>query len=251
MEEYQDIINNFFENNFDEKFYCSQFLEEENEELARNILKLLDAKKGSHILDWCGGWGRISIYFARDGYKVTILDKMQDRLLRAKEMFKMENLPLTTICTDCRNTPENLNVDYAVCVFCSIGFFNDDDQIKAFKSLYNSLKNGGKFILDCLNLFYLVDKEFEDTKMKRRDGKINIQRNEFDFTNNILHSYYKIVNEKWKVEEESELYQILYTPKDIISLLIKAGFKIENIYGNYKGEPITFKSPQIVVLSSK
>lgn len=251
MEEYQNIIYNFFENNFDEKFYCSQYSEEENEELAEDVLKLLEAKKGSHILDWCGGWGRISIYFARNGYKVTILDIMQDRLLRAKEMFKMEHLPLTTICTDCRNTPADSDVDYATCLFCSVGFFDDEEQIKAFKSLYNSLKKGGKFILDCLNLFYLVNKKFEDTKMKRKDGKINIQRNEFDFSNNILHSYYKIVNEKWKVEEEIEFYQRLYTPKDIVYLLSASGFKIENIYGNYKGEPISFASQQIVVVCYK
>lgn len=251
LENYQDVIYNFFETNFDEKFYCSQYSEEENKKLAEDVIRLLDLKKSSHILDWCGGWGRISIHFARKGYKVTILDIMQDRLFRAKEMFKQENLPLTTICADCRNTPQDLNVDCAVCLFCSVGFFDDEEQIKSFKSLYNSLKKGGKFILDCLNLFFLADKKFEDTKMKRKDGKINIQRNKFDFSKNILHSYYKIVDEKWKVEEESEFYQRLYTPMDIASLISAAGFKIENIYGNYNGEPISFSSPQIVVVCSK
>ena len=251
LENYRDIINNFFDTSFDEKFYCSQYSEEENKKLAEDIIKLLDIRRGNHILDWCGGWGRISIHFARKGYKVTILDIMQDRLLRAKEIFKQEHLPLTTICADCRKTPSGINADYAVCLFCSVGFFNDREQINSFKSLYGALKKSGKFILDCLNLFFLADKKFEDTKMKRKDGKINIQRNEFDFYGNILHSYYKIVNEKWKVEEETEFYQRLYTPRDITSLLAAAGFKIESIYGNYDGEPISFISPQIVVVASK
>ncbi len=251
LENYQDIIDNFFDTNFDEKFYCSQYSEEENNKLAEDIIKLVNIEKESHILDWCGGWGRISIHFARKGYKVTILDNKQDRLLRAKEIFKQEHLPLTTICMDCRKTPSGINADYAVCLFCSVGFFDDEEQIKAFKSLYNSIKNNGKFILDCLNLFFLADKKFEDTKMKRKDGKINIQKNEFDFSQNILHSYYKIVNEKWKIEDECEFYQRLYTPRDIISLLTAAGFKIENIYGNYEGEPISFTSPQIVVVAGK
>jgi len=245
------ILINFFETYFDEKFFCSQFTEEDNQKLAEDVIKLLDAKKGSHILDWCGGWGRISIHFARMGYKVTILDIMQDRLLRAKEIFKNENLPLTTICTDCRDTPADLNVDYATCLFCSVGFFEDNEQIKAFKSLFNTLKNGGKFIFDCLNLFFLADKKFEETKMKRRDGKINVQRNNFDFSTNILHSYFRIVDEKYSIEQESEFYQKLYTPKDLCYLLKAAGFKIENIYGSYDAEPISFRSPQIVVVARK
>lgn len=251
LENYQNVIIHFFETNFDEKFYTSQYSEEENNKLAEDVIRLLDLKKGSHILDWCGGWGRISIHFAKKGYKVTILDIMQDRLLRAKEIFQKENLPLITIYSDCRNTPRDLNVDCATCLFCSVGFFDDNEQIKAFKSLYSSLKKGGKFILDCLNLFFLVDKNFENTRMRRKDGKINIQINEFDFSKNILHSYYKIVDEKYKIEEENEFYQRLYTPADITSLLSTAGFKIENIYGNYDGEPISFKSPQIVVVCNK
>lgn len=247
----EEVLLNFFKTYFDEKFFCSQYSEEENQNLAESIIKLLNPKKGSTILDWCGGWGRISIYFAKMGYKVTILDIMPDRLERAKKIFSNEKLYLETICTDCRNTPSDKKYDYATCVFCSVGFFEDNEQIKAFKSLYNSLKKNGKFILDCLNLFFLVDKNFEDTRMKRKDGKINIQRNEFDFSTNLLHSYYKIVNEKWEIEDESEFFQFLYTPKDLCTLLKSAGFKIENIYGNYKGDPISFKSSQIVIIAKK
>ncbi|HPD18503.1 MAG: class I SAM-dependent methyltransferase [Candidatus Goldbacteria bacterium] len=251
LDDCREVIKKFFETNFDEKFYCSQYSEEENKKLAKDVIRLLDVKKGSSILDWCGGWGRISIHFAREGFKVTILDIMQDRLLHAKEIFTRENLPLTTVCVDCRNTPTDVKYDFATCMFCSVGFFDDDEQIKAFKSLYDSLNKNGRFILDCLNLFFLADKKFEDTKMKRKDGKTNVQINEFDFVRNVLHSRYKIVNEKWEVEEESEFFQRLYTPRDIVSLLSAAGFKIENIYGNYNGDPISFSSPQIVVVCSK
>jgi len=51
-------LKDFFRSGFYEKYWGWKFTEDDSEQLAQNSLKLLGASKG-HILDWCGGWGRV------------------------------------------------------------------------------------------------------------------------------------------------------------------------------------------------
>ncbi len=141
--EKESWLKDFFTSGFYETYWGWNFTDEDARKLAEDSLKILNASEG-HILDWLGGWGRVSVHFARKGFEVTILDFVPEYLDKAKEIFGKENLKVNLVLADCRKTPSNIQADYATCLFNSVGFFNDTEQIRAFKSLYRALKSDGK-----------------------------------------------------------------------------------------------------------
>ena len=243
-------LKGFFESGFYEKYWGWKYTADETRQLAEDALKLLGAQSG-HILDWCGGWGRVSIYFAQKGLKVTILDFMVEYLKRAEEIFDQNKLDVTLVPADCRVTPSWIQADYAACTFCSIGFYNDREQIDAFRSLYGALKYGGKFIVDCMNRDYMARLLKPVGEEKRRDGYIFRQNNDFDKTDGILHSSMEIRDAKGALEAEHEFHQRIYRPEELRALLVSSGFRVDEIYGDYSGNPVSDKIPQIVAVASK
>ena len=248
--ENESWLEDFFISGFYERYWGWKFTEDDARKLAEDCIRLLDASKG-HILDWCGGWGRVSIHFARKGFEVTILDFVPEYLNRAKEIFEKDNLKVDLVLADCRKTPSNIQADYMTCLFNSVGFFNDQEQIRAFRSLYGALKPKSKAIVDCMNLFYLVNWIKPTNETEREDGYIFRQKNDFDSSTNVLHSLFEIINEKGEIEEGKEFYQRLYTPMDLKNILELSGFKVDVMYGNYDMEKISFDTPKIVAVITK
>lgn len=212
------------------------------------MLKLLDAKQG-HILDWCGGWGRHAVYFAEKGFQVTILDFIGRYLEIAKKRFRERGLTLSTIEVDCRDTPSEIQADFATCLFNSIGFLETLQQLQAFKSLDGAMKPEGKIIIDCMNLF-AIPRFVKTTERTREDGYIFRSQKKFDFRENIEHMVFEIISPTGELRRK-EFSQVHYSPHDLVELVTKAGFKLDNIYGSFDGDPISFDSPKIVLVAHK
>lgn len=243
-------LKSFFNSGFYEKYWGWELEKEDPAQIAESVLKLLDAESG-HILDWCGGWGRISLHFAKRGFKVSILDFTPEYLYRARESFKQNGLALDTIFADCRETPPHIQADYAVCLFNSLGFMDDKEQVKALVSLNQALKPGARVVMDVMNLLFLAPYIKRPFEAKRPDGCISRQTNGFDFITNTMHSYFEIIDDWGNVRDRKEFYQRLYTPADLKALLEAAGFKVDNIFGGFNKEKITFDTPKLVIVARK
>jgi ubiquinone/menaquinone biosynthesis C-methylase UbiE len=240
----------FFQSGFYETFWGWEFSEEEARETAEKSLELLGAKNG-HILDWCGGWGRISLYLAQKGFKITILDFVAEYLARARNIFKSNGLEVTTVKADCRKTPKNIRADYALCAFNSIGFLSDAEQLKAFKSLFRALKTKGKVIIDCINQLFIAKYFSKATESKRPDGISCLKQNSFDLLKGILYSDLELANAEGKVIDKKQFAQRIYTPMELKSMLESAGFKVLDMYGSFEGDDLAFDLPQIVAVAEK
>ena len=122
---------------------------------------------------------------------------------------------------------------------------------RVLKNLYRALKSDGEAIVDCINLFYLVNWIKPTNETEREDGYIFRQNNDFDFSTNTLHSHFEIINNKGKVDQRREFYQRLYAPMDLEKILRLSGFEVEAMYGSYDQQNISFETPKIVALISK
>lgn len=244
------LLIDFFQSGFYEDFWGWEFDEKESREIAEKLIILLEAREG-HILDWCGGWGRISIFLAKKGFKITILDFVKEYLDKAKNNFHKHQLDVITINKDCRNTPENIQADNAMCTFNSIGFLPDDEQIKAFKSLYRALKKNGKFIVDCINQLFIARYFSEVMEKKRPDGVRCLKKHNFDLHTSILYTGFQLISNKGDIITDRQISQRIYTPLELKKMLEQAGFKVRKMYGNYEADDVSFDLPQIITIAEK
>ena len=245
-----DWLREFFESGFYEKYWLWKYSPADDRRLADDCMRLLGAERGK-ILDWCGGWGRVSLYFAQRGLKVTILDFIEEYLERAEKIFVNNGLDIVLVHADCRETPAWIQADYASSTFCSIGFYNDREQVDAFRSLYGALKYGGKFIVDCMNREFLERSLRPIGEEKREDGYRFRQNNDFDKAGGILHSSLEIRDRKGRIEAAHEFHQRIYRPDELRALLESSGFRVDEIYGDYSGNAVSGDRPQIVAVATK
>ncbi len=142
-----------------------------------NIIKYLNIKKGSKILDLACGIGRHSIYLEKIGFKVVGTDKSLNNINKAKAN---QNQSLSFLQMEMIEDTNN-RYDGIFNLFTSFGYVNHDYNLKTIKNIERQLKDDGVIVVDFMNTLFvknnLVIKEtkvIDDLifKIKRRcDGK--------------------------------------------------------------------------------
>ncbi|MBO4320466.1 MAG: class I SAM-dependent methyltransferase, partial [Treponema sp.] len=122
--------------------------------IAQAVCSLAGIKAGSSVLDVCCGPGRISVELALLGMNVTGVDITQPFLDAAQESASDENVRIKTLNQDMRTfkSPDGILYDAAVNLYNSFGYCDSiDDDRKILTSVFNSLKDGGTFIIECIS----------------------------------------------------------------------------------------------------
>lgn len=215
-------------------------------------MKLLNPTPGSHILDWCGGKGRHSIPLAQKGFVVTLLDFAPNHIKATQEAAELAGVKLNLICADFRETPASLQADFAINLFTSgIGYLTEEDDINALKSLHTALKPGALFLLDTMNLFWLV-KNYQPTGgYVSEDGTQRaVEQREFDFWTN-RNAFQTLYWEKSGKEARHQLDLRIYSATELASVLRQAGFEPLKLYGGFDGHPFSFDTQRLIVISER
>lgn len=222
------------------------------EQEVNGVLKLLNPPPDSHILDWCGGYGRHSVIFAQRGFKVTLLDFTPSHIQMAEQAAKATGVELSLIQADFRQTPPSIQADFAVNLFTSgIGYLTEQDDLLALQSLHAALKPEALFLLDTMNLFWLV-KNYQPKggDMSEDRTKRLVEQREFDFWRNRNISqilYWK----KGGEEVEQRLEHRIYSAAELMSVLRQAGFEPLELYGGFDGQPFGFDSRRLIIISKR
>lgn len=120
------------------------------------IEDVLSLHQGASVLDLCCGIGRHSIELAKRGYGVTGVDLSKEYLKRARERAKEERVKVKFVQKDMREVDFSQEFDGAINMLMSFGFFGEDDNIRVIEGVQNSLKKGGKFLIELMNRDWLV-----------------------------------------------------------------------------------------------
>ena len=142
-----------------------------------NIIKYLNIKKGSKILDLACGIGRHSIYLEKIGFKVVVTDKSLNNINKAKAN---QNQSLSFLQMEMIEDTNN-RYDGIFNLFTSFGYVNHDYNLKTIKNIERQLKDDGIIVVDFMNtLFVKNNLVIEETKViddlifeikRRSDGK--------------------------------------------------------------------------------
>ena len=165
---------------FDSDYYHILYKHRDYDEARNfidNIIKYLDVKKGSKILDLACGIGRHSIYLEKIGFKVVGADNSPNNIKKAKAK---QNRSLSFIQMEMIDNT-NYKYDCIFNLFTSFGYVNHDYNLKTIKNIERQLKDNGTVVVDFMNtLFVKNNLVIEETKVidnlsfkikRRSDGK--------------------------------------------------------------------------------
>lgn len=240
----------WFKDWFNSSYYHQLYFNRDEKEAAAFIDKLiayLQPPPASSMLDVACGKGRHSIHLAEKGFDVTGIDISEDSIKEAL-LHKKENLHF--FLHDMR-LPFYINYfDYAFNFFTSFGYFNSRrEHDNAIRTIAQSVKPGGYFVMDYLNVHYSEDHlvhQFE----KEIDGVNYFITKWFDEA----HFYKKI-----QVEDEALETPLIYTEKvakfslgDFTEMFAYQGLQIQDVFGDYNfGGYDVRRSPRLIMIAKK
>jgi len=121
----------------------------EAQQFMDNLLAYLHPKPHEKILDLACGKGRHSVYLNKKGFDVTGIDLSEHSIAYAKQF---ENKRLHFVVHDMREVYEPESFDFIFNLFTSFGYFdNETENVVALVAVLQSLKYGGKLVIDFMN----------------------------------------------------------------------------------------------------
>jgi SAM-dependent methyltransferase len=214
-----------------------------------NIIKLLDIRENSRILDLCCGPGRHTLEFARQGFTISGVDRTLPYLRKAKNRAQKEHLDIEFIQSDMRSFKCLDSFDVVLNLFTSFGYFGDagDDQV-VVENIYESLKPGGKLLMEMMGKEVLA-RIFRERDWQEVDGHLILEERKLSQNWGWIESRWILFKENKRVEQT--ISHRLYSAAELSTLLTKVGFSNIQIYGDYEGSEYDHQAKRLVVMAQK
>jgi len=240
----------WFKDWFNSPYYHHLYFKRDEKEAAKFIDQLiidLHPVPGALMLDVACGKGRHAIHLAEKGFDVTGIDLSEDSI---KEALLQQTDNLHFYLHDMR-LPFNINYfDFAFNFFTSFGYFaTRREHDNAIRTIAQSLKETGCFVLDYLNVLYTEDHLIHQSD-KEIDGVNYYITKWFDET----HFYKKIVVEDAALPEPQTYQEKVakFSLGDFTEMFAHQGLQIKEIYGDYNfGIYDVKKSPRLIMIARK
>jgi SAM-dependent methyltransferase len=241
--------NEWFRVWFASPYYDLLYENRNNEEAAKLIDKLtshLQIPEHSFILDAACGKGRHSIALAAKGFDVTGIDLCPVAITEAK---KFETDHLHFYVHDIR-LPFYINYfNYAFNFFTSFGYFRTmREHNDAMRTIAQSLKLNGIFVIDYLNVFVADENLMRKERKEINDVVFDIERWSDD-----KHFYKRIhVEDKEKNVNEIFIEQVeKFSLAGFTDMLSFQGLQVDQVFGDYDLNDYDEKKSQRLIIAAK
>lgn len=221
----------WFDEWFNTIYYHILYKHRDYEEAASFLDHLIDYFKmpsNSKVLDLACGKGRHSIYLNEKGFDVTGVDLSEENI---KFASTKQNDSLRFAVHDMRNVFAKEEFDYVFNLFTSFGYFDSkEENLNVIDATIQSLKPGGKFLLDFLNPYVVVNNLVHEEDKTIENIHFNITRkyteNEFIVKNILVddHGQHYEFQEKVKAIRRT----------DFLAYFEKINLKVIDIFGDYQ-----------------
>ncbi|MEO5648966.1 MAG: class I SAM-dependent methyltransferase [Ginsengibacter sp.] len=231
--------------------YYQQLYSKRNDDEAADFMDKLMAHlqppADSFMLDIACGRGRHSKHMASKGFDVTGIDICEDSISDAMEE-EGENLHF--FVHDMR-LPFWINYfNYAFNFFTSFGYFKTRrEHDNAIRTIAQSLKNNGVFVIDYLNVHYSEDHLVHQSE-KEISGVNYYITKWFDEN----HFYKKIIIEDKLLEAPLEYLEKVakFSLGDFTEMLAYHHMQVQEVFGDYNFGPYHVKnSPRMIIIAKK
>jgi SAM-dependent methyltransferase len=193
---------------------------EQTEHELEFLARVIPRASFPRVADLCGGSGRHARGLARRGHRVTGIDGNPAAVARASAAWDAERAgapgSLTFVTADASRFREAAPgpFDAVVCLWASFGFFDAAGNRGLLRAIRESLRPGGRFIVDLYHCDFFIDKEGERTHDRAgrrvvetksiRNGRLTVTLDYDDGTRDRFH---------WE----------LFTPQSLVDAAAEAG----------------------------
>jgi ubiquinone/menaquinone biosynthesis C-methylase UbiE len=233
----KDWWRGFFEPIVGEIMFASKA--ELSEIEVREVVKRTKAKPPLKVLDLACGTGRHSLVFAQLGFEVSGLDYSKPFLKTARTRARAAGLKIPFIHGEMRNLAVHFAANefgLVVSLYNSFGYFDRRrDDTKVLSEVYRVLAPGGAFVVNTLNRDGVLKRLAAPISMGREPMKkvFVIDAVEYDRRARQTRATWTIIDarkRRAKVVRKS-FRQNVYSNAELKSLLRRAGFRIESVWG--------------------
>lgn len=244
-------LREWYKDWFNSPYYDLLYYKRNEQEAAAFIqllINYLNPTKGCFMLDVACGKGRHSRVLEQMGFDVTGIDISESAIVEAK---KTESEQLHFFCHDMR-LPFYINYfDYAFNFFTSFGYFHTErEHNSAIRTIAQSLKNQGIFVIDYLNVHYAEDHLVKSETTVLDSTSFHITR-----WHDASHFFKQIQIEKPGRHDLKHLYTekvSKFSMGDFTDMLAYQDMQVQEVFGDYHlGNYDVKKSPRMIIIAKK
>ena len=239
----------WFDEWFDSIYYHILYQHRDLAEAANFIDKIvahLDIQKGDKILDLACGKGRHSINLSKQGFDVTGVDLSIQNI----ELTKQHESDLLHFeVHDMREVYQPNAFDYILNLFTSFGYLDTKEaNLEVIRTTVESLRPGGKFLLDFLNPYVVINGLVENEKITIDNVKFNIRREYTDDEYLVKHI---------DIDDHGQHYCFYEKVKAIrrvefLEYFERTNLQVLDVFGDYELSPYQMdKSQRLIFLVEK
>ncbi len=241
----------WFESWFDSPYYPVLYKHRNHREaelFIDNLIKYLHPADNSRFLDLACGSGRHALYLNKKGYNVTGIDLSPENIACASKLAASSNENIEFCLKDMRKIVWEEQFDYVVNLFTSFGYFeNDKDDYATIDVVSKTLKPGGIFVLDFMNVQKVI---------------ANLVAHEVKIIDNIKFEISKKIENHFIVKDirffdEGKMYHFqervkALTLNDFENYFAASKLKIIDLRGNYKLDKFNEETSQrLIIIAQK
>lgn len=212
------------------------------------IIELLGVS-GGRVVDLCCGAGRHAVEFARRGYEVIGVDLTKHFLETAAKAARDAEVEVELAHADVRDYRCDPPADFALNLWTSFGYFERDaDNLAVLRSAYDSLRAGGRFVLQTRAVETLAATLTRRTWWER-DGRLFLEERE------VIDGWRRLKG-RWIVVDQQGRRDFpysgsLYSSDTITRMLKSVGFRSVDLYGDLAGGPFDMCARHLVAISNR
>jgi len=221
-------------------------------------------RAGGNVLELASGTGRVLIPIARAGTEIVGLERSRIMMDRCREKLAAETEEarsrVALVEGDMRDFAVGARFTLAIIPFRAMQhLLSIEDQLSGLDCIRRHLVRGGRLVFDVFNpdfgrLSAPSGEEFEDTPDTRlpngshfrRTGRV-VRVHRVEQINEVELIYY-VTPADGEMERRVHAFPMRwYLRHELEHLLARAGFVVDEIYGNFDRSRLTDASPEMVV----
>ena len=191
-------------------------------------------------MDLACGRGRHSRFIHARGFDVTGLDLSPASIADAR----LHEAPGLRFGVQDMRKPFPGTYDFILNLFTSFGYFADRaDNLKVLRNVVVALRPGGRFVMDFFNLELVLRNMVQQATIEKQGVRFDIRKRVED---GIIIKDIDLVADGQSHHFEERVQALGF--EELKALIAKAGMRVTDAWGDYKGHPFDLSSSPRLIL---